>query len=144
MYDYEATREDELTFAEGEAIEIVNRNDDGWFEGIIGGTRRGLFPGRKSKTACHSHDGHSFYRSQPHSCFSKQATTCKRMTKLTLRKILPRPFTQKDTRVCIVPFGKAIHIAQETAFQLEQLHKNRKKGMIIAMAPAPWLASSEE
>jgi hypothetical protein len=45
LYDYEATREDELSFAEGESIEIINRNDDGWFEGIIGPNRRGLFPG---------------------------------------------------------------------------------------------------
>ena len=44
LYDYEATRDDELTFSEGESIEIINRNDDGWFEGVIG-SRRGLFPG---------------------------------------------------------------------------------------------------
>lgn len=44
LYDYQATQPDELTFFENEVIEIVARNNDGWFEGTIG-DRRGLFPG---------------------------------------------------------------------------------------------------
>lgn len=30
---------------EGETIEIVVRNPDGWFEGYIGADRHGVFPG---------------------------------------------------------------------------------------------------
>ncbi|EDQ89986.1 uncharacterized protein MONBRDRAFT_16749, partial [Monosiga brevicollis MX1] len=44
VYAYDATRDDELTFAEGDVITIVHRNDDGWFEGVLNG-KRGLFPG---------------------------------------------------------------------------------------------------
>ncbi|EGD82968.1 hypothetical protein PTSG_03604 [Salpingoeca rosetta] len=43
-FDYEAEREDELSFKEGEYITILKKNDDGWFEGVIG-DRHGLFPG---------------------------------------------------------------------------------------------------
>lgn len=45
LYDYQATQPDELTFFENEMIEILARNGDGWFEGMIGPDRRGLFPG---------------------------------------------------------------------------------------------------
>ena len=46
-YDYDATREDELTFQEGEEVMVTVKNDDGWFEGYIKGdsARHGLFPG---------------------------------------------------------------------------------------------------
>eukprot|EP00035_Acanthoeca_spectabilis_P016978 m.354225 g.354225 ORF g.354225 m.354225 type:complete len:394 (+) comp16594_c0_seq11:51-1232(+) len=44
LYDYAATRGDELTFSENEVIDIIAKNSDGWFEGVIG-TRHGLFPG---------------------------------------------------------------------------------------------------
>lgn len=44
LFDYEATQPDELTFAENEVIDIVAKNDDGWYEGVIG-ERHGLFPG---------------------------------------------------------------------------------------------------
>lgn len=44
IYSYDATRDDELTFAQGDLITIIHRNDDGWFEGLLDG-RRGLFPG---------------------------------------------------------------------------------------------------
>eukprot|EP00038_Savillea_parva_P022815 m.38704 g.38704 ORF g.38704 m.38704 type:complete len:388 (+) comp5695_c0_seq1:62-1225(+) len=44
LYAYAATREDEMTFGEGEIIDIIAKNSDGWFEGVIG-SRHGLFPG---------------------------------------------------------------------------------------------------
>lgn len=43
-YDYESTRDDELTFREDTIIFIVAKNDDGWFEGVIEPGIRGLFP----------------------------------------------------------------------------------------------------
>ena len=43
MYDYEAERVDELTFAEGVQIYVVAKNEDGWWEGVLDG-RTGLFP----------------------------------------------------------------------------------------------------
>jgi len=48
LYDYEATCAEELTFQEGEVIEVLRKVvhddvDDGWWEGTIHG-RRGLFP----------------------------------------------------------------------------------------------------
>ena len=44
LYDYEKTRDDELSFAEGSVIYVTKVNDDGWYEGILDG-KRGLFPG---------------------------------------------------------------------------------------------------
>ena len=44
LYEYEATREDELSFPEGATIYVVKINDDGWYEGMMD-NRRGLFPG---------------------------------------------------------------------------------------------------
>ena len=44
LYDYDATQDDELTFKEDEIIDIVRKNEDGWWEGVIG-DRHGLFPG---------------------------------------------------------------------------------------------------
>lgn len=41
VYDYNATQADELTFKENEIIDIIKKNDDGWFEGVIG-DRHGL------------------------------------------------------------------------------------------------------
>jgi hypothetical protein len=41
LYDYAATRGDELTFSENEIIDIIAKNSDGWFEGVIG-SRHGL------------------------------------------------------------------------------------------------------
>jgi len=49
LYDYNATQPDELTFVENEIIGIVQKNDDGWFEGIVG-DRHGLFPGNYVET----------------------------------------------------------------------------------------------
>lgn len=46
LYDYEAAREDELSFQEGDIVTIVHRNEDGWYEGILlSNGKRGLFPG---------------------------------------------------------------------------------------------------
>jgi len=44
IYDYNADKEDELTFQEGQTIYVLKKNDDGWWEGIMGGIT-GLFPG---------------------------------------------------------------------------------------------------
>ena len=44
IYDYEATRDDELSFREGEIIYVLKKNDDGWYEGVMNGMT-GLFPG---------------------------------------------------------------------------------------------------
>lgn len=50
LYDYEAVQPDELTFSEGARIEIVKKNPDGWYEGIIvEDGRRGLFPGESEE-----------------------------------------------------------------------------------------------
>eukprot|EP01147_Barroeca_monosierra_P007044 gene7044-416_t len=44
IFAYTAERPDELSFNEDDVITIINKNEDGWFEGIIN-QRRGLFPG---------------------------------------------------------------------------------------------------
>eukprot|EP00088_Acartia_fossae_P009026 TRINITY_DN14354_c0_g1_i4.p1 TRINITY_DN14354_c0_g1~~TRINITY_DN14354_c0_g1_i4.p1 ORF type:complete len:687 (-),score=167.82 TRINITY_DN14354_c0_g1_i4:336-2396(-) len=44
IYDYNADKEDELTFTEGQIIYVVKKNDDGWWEGVMDGIT-GLFPG---------------------------------------------------------------------------------------------------
>ncbi len=43
LFDYDAEEADELTFAAGDLISVINKNDNGWWEGEVGG-RRGLFP----------------------------------------------------------------------------------------------------
>jgi len=44
IYDYNADKEDELTFQEGQTIYVLKKNDDGWWEGVMDGIT-GLFPG---------------------------------------------------------------------------------------------------
>ena len=44
VFEYEATREDELSFPEGATIYVIKTNDDGWYEGVMD-KKRGLFPG---------------------------------------------------------------------------------------------------
>ena len=44
LFEYEATREDELSFPEGAIIYVLKINDDGWYEGMMD-KKRGLFPG---------------------------------------------------------------------------------------------------
>ena len=44
IYDYQADKEDELSFSENSVIYVLKKNDDGWYEGILNG-RTGLFPG---------------------------------------------------------------------------------------------------
>jgi len=48
VYDYEADNHDELTFDEDAIIYVVAKNEDGWWEGILGDSsgngRAGLFP----------------------------------------------------------------------------------------------------
>lgn len=43
LYDYEATKDDELTLKEGDTVEVISKQADGWWEGSTGG-RRGVFP----------------------------------------------------------------------------------------------------
>lgn len=44
IYDYAAQRYDELSFQENSVIYVIKKNDDGWYEGVLGGIT-GLFPG---------------------------------------------------------------------------------------------------
>lgn len=44
LYDYVGQQDDELSFREDEVIDVIAKNEDGWFEGVIG-DRHGLFPG---------------------------------------------------------------------------------------------------
>ena len=44
IYDYNADKEDELSFSEGSTIYVLKKNDDGWWEGVMDGIT-GLFPG---------------------------------------------------------------------------------------------------
>ena len=50
IYDYEASRDDELSFKEGEIIYVLKKNSDGWYEGVMNGMT-GLFPGNYVETA---------------------------------------------------------------------------------------------
>lgn len=43
LYDYEATRPDDLSMTEGDVICLIHRHGDGWCEGILHGNR-GFFP----------------------------------------------------------------------------------------------------
>lgn len=43
VYDYDATDTDELTFKEGDVIEIIKEDPSGWWRGRLKG-REGLFP----------------------------------------------------------------------------------------------------
>ncbi|RWS17888.1 Abl interactor 1-like protein [Dinothrombium tinctorium] len=44
IYDYTASRDDELSFSENSVIYVIKKNDDGWYEGVLDGIT-GLFPG---------------------------------------------------------------------------------------------------
>ena len=44
IYDYNADKEDELSFTEGALIYVLKKNDDDWWEGVMDGIT-GLFPG---------------------------------------------------------------------------------------------------
>lgn len=50
IYDYEASRDDELSFKEGEIIYVLKKNSDGWYEGVMNGMT-GLFPGNYVESA---------------------------------------------------------------------------------------------
>uniref|UniRef100_UPI003AAC2836 abl interactor 2-like n=1 Tax=Centroberyx gerrardi TaxID=166262 RepID=UPI003AAC2836 len=43
LYSYEASKPDDLSFAEGDVIYMMHRHDDGWCEGIVNGSQ-GFFP----------------------------------------------------------------------------------------------------
>lgn len=43
LYAYEAQDTDELTFAKDQLIELVKKDESGWWQGRLGG-RTGLFP----------------------------------------------------------------------------------------------------
>ncbi|XP_064595130.1 abl interactor 2-like isoform X2 [Liolophura sinensis] len=44
IYDYQADKEDELTFQENSVIYVIKKNEDDWWEGMMDGVT-GLFPG---------------------------------------------------------------------------------------------------
>lgn len=44
LYEYDASKPDELSFGENSIIFVLKKNDDGWFEGVCDGVT-GLFPG---------------------------------------------------------------------------------------------------
>ena len=44
LYDYNAEKDDELSFKENAIIDVTAKNEDGWWEGILNGVT-GLFPG---------------------------------------------------------------------------------------------------
>ena len=50
IYDYNADKEDELSFSEGSVIYVLKKNDDGWWEGVMDGVT-GLFPGNYVEAA---------------------------------------------------------------------------------------------
>lgn len=50
IYDYNADKEDELSFQEGATIYVLKKNDDGWWEGVMDGVT-GLFPGNYVEAA---------------------------------------------------------------------------------------------
>jgi hypothetical protein len=43
LYDYDARDLDELTFQEGQLIELISEDPSGWWQGRLG-TKTGLFP----------------------------------------------------------------------------------------------------
>lgn len=43
IYDYEAADDDELSFSEGQLINVLDKVDPGWWEGELNGVT-GLFP----------------------------------------------------------------------------------------------------
>jgi len=49
IFDYNASRNDELSFKENSIIYVIKKNDDGWFEGLMNGIT-GLFPGNYVRT----------------------------------------------------------------------------------------------
>uniref|UniRef100_A0AAY4B5D6 Abl interactor 2 n=1 Tax=Denticeps clupeoides TaxID=299321 RepID=A0AAY4B5D6_9TELE len=55
IYDYARDKEDELSFQEGAIIYVIKKNDDSWFEGVMGGTT-GLFPGNYVESIIHYTD----------------------------------------------------------------------------------------
>jgi len=44
IYKYEATEENEISFAEGETIYLLEKDDSGWWRGRNGKGQEGLFP----------------------------------------------------------------------------------------------------
>jgi len=44
IYDYSAGNADELNLKEDQIVYVIKKNDDGWYEGVLGGVT-GLFPG---------------------------------------------------------------------------------------------------
>lgn len=43
VYSYARDKEDELSFSEGAVIYVTQKNEDGWWEGVMDG-QSGLFP----------------------------------------------------------------------------------------------------
>lgn len=44
LYDYDAEEQEELSFKEGDVIEVIQRSDDGWWYGKLSNGKTGLFP----------------------------------------------------------------------------------------------------
>lgn len=44
IFEYKAVNSDELDLFEGTMISVMNKNDDGWWEGTNDKGQRGLFP----------------------------------------------------------------------------------------------------
>uniref|UniRef100_A0A3P8XHS8 SH3 domain-containing protein n=1 Tax=Esox lucius TaxID=8010 RepID=A0A3P8XHS8_ESOLU len=55
IYDYNANRDDKLSFMAGDIIYIIKKHDDGWFEGISSGVT-GLVPGNYVESIMHNVD----------------------------------------------------------------------------------------
>ncbi|XP_022109955.1 abl interactor 2-like [Acanthaster planci] len=49
IYGYEKNLDDELTFQEDDIIYVLNKNPNGWYEGILNGVK-GMFPGNYVQT----------------------------------------------------------------------------------------------
>ncbi|KAH7904713.1 SH3 domain-containing protein [Hygrophoropsis aurantiaca] len=44
LYEYEAAEDNEMTLVEGELVEQIEEVDEGWWSGVVGGVKNGLFP----------------------------------------------------------------------------------------------------
>jgi hypothetical protein len=64
MYDFNATREDELSFKKGIYMKVLQEEMDGWYFAEIS-SKQGLVPGNFVKKVCEITQGFSsFYRPQ--------------------------------------------------------------------------------
>ena len=45
IFDHDAGGDDELSLKEGELVEVLDQEDDGWWKGLLNG-KKGLFPSK--------------------------------------------------------------------------------------------------